>query len=77
MSDGYGLKRQDMFCAFQANFTTQLLDTPSSEKDKNILSSSKKTKHFILRCVPLQSAYIGNYFPCLLLLSFCYTPRKL
>ncbi|CAI9720318.1 Hypothetical predicted protein [Octopus vulgaris] len=63
LNDGYGLKRQDKFCAFQANVTTQILDTPSSEKDRNILGSSKKTKHFILRCVPLQSAYIGCSMP--------------
>lgn len=66
MNEGYGLKRPDKFCAFQASVTTQVLDAPTTEKERVDVSGMKKTKHFILKCVPLHSAYIGKYIYILL-----------
>lgn len=63
LNEGYGLKRPDRFCALQASVTTQVIDTPPSEKDRGDASGMKKTKHFILKCVPLHSAYIVGSLP--------------
>lgn len=63
LNEGYGLKRPDKFCAFQASVTTQVLDAPTSEKERVDASGMKKTKHFILKCVPLHSAYIVGSMP--------------